>query len=183
MPPASSGQEWQPATRRRPPPPTALTALTPLPAATNCYQWGEGGWDLIWWGDPNVRLPPGGAIPTCSPAGTVIFHWREPQGVFLLPGPQCPGDGAGGIRHVPPPEHANSRFTLPATSLLTARRSVCLPTTAVCLGGCRQLRPPVQCHVPPSGQRQRQLGHRRLCLVAAADPGALLAHLADAGSL
>lgn len=59
--------------------------------AGNCYQWGEGGWDLIWWGDPHVRLPSGGVIPVCGTgSGLVIFRWKDPQGVFQIPSGRCP---------------------------------------------------------------------------------------------
>jgi hypothetical protein len=86
---------------RLPPPATACrtgrssSSLTASPAAaaeTNCYQFGSGGWDLIYWGDPGVRLPPGGAIPICNSGfGSVLFRWRHPAGVFLIPSDQCPG--------------------------------------------------------------------------------------------
>ncbi|PSC69381.1 early nodulin 1 [Micractinium conductrix] len=57
----------------------------------NCLQFGSGGWDLIYWGDPGVRLPPGGVIPICASGfGGVLFRWRTPQGVFLIPSERCP---------------------------------------------------------------------------------------------
>ncbi|KAL4447786.1 hypothetical protein ABPG75_005005 [Micractinium tetrahymenae] len=60
--------------------------------AGNCYQWGEGGWDLMWWGDPHVRLPSGGIIPVCGTgSGYVIFRWKDPQSVFQIPSDRCPG--------------------------------------------------------------------------------------------
>ena len=52
--------------------------------------------DLIYWGDPDVRLPRGGIIPICATGfGGVLFRWRKPEGVFLIPSEQCPGAGAG----------------------------------------------------------------------------------------
>ena len=92
--------KWACATAcRRPPPPdvkklgrSSLTAPPAAAAETNCYQFGSGGWDLIYWGDPGVRLPPGGAIPICNSGfGSVLFRWRHPAGVFLIPSEQCPG--------------------------------------------------------------------------------------------
>ncbi|KAI3425048.1 hypothetical protein D9Q98_008426 [Chlorella vulgaris] len=61
-------------------------------AAENCFQYGSGGWDLIYWGE-NPRLPPtpDRSIPICGGVGAVVFRWRHPQGVFLIPSAQCPG--------------------------------------------------------------------------------------------
>ncbi|PRW45522.1 AT-rich interactive domain-containing [Chlorella sorokiniana] len=67
----------------------------------DCYAWGSGGWDLIYWGSPDVRLPKGGVIKICAaqstaPPGSVVFRWREqegPQGVCRILGDtpqQCP---------------------------------------------------------------------------------------------
>lgn len=49
--------------------------------------------DLIWWGDPHVRLPSGGVIPVCGTgSGLVIFRWKDPQGVFQIPSGRCPSE-------------------------------------------------------------------------------------------
>lgn len=100
-----------PARRRLPAacPRSASTNL-PFPASTtasegDCYAWGSGGWDLIFWGNPGVRLPKGGVIRLCAaqstaPPGSVVFRWREqegPQGVCRILGDtpqQCPGGEA-----------------------------------------------------------------------------------------
>ncbi|KAL4442519.1 hypothetical protein ABPG77_005103 [Micractinium sp. CCAP 211/92] len=70
---------------------TLQAQRTQATLAGNCYQWGEGGWDLMWWGDPHVRLPSGGIIPVCGTgSGYVIFRWKDPQGVFQIPSDRCP---------------------------------------------------------------------------------------------
>ena len=91
-----------PATARHCPPPSARLPRSSLPARTriacrctaeaNCYQFGSGGWEVPNWGDPGMRLPPGGAVPICNSGyGSLFLRWRKPAGVFLIPSEQCPG--------------------------------------------------------------------------------------------
>ena len=157
--------------RRRapPPPPLALAAAAlclvawwwPAGAAAKadgfCYQFGSGGWDLLYWGE-EPRLPPtydagaGRGIPICNTGfGGVVFRWRTPQGLFLIPSPQCPGGwtgvcvsgGAGGgggeggererlprlARAAPtaPPQPPQPPTHPPPTPLYRCRRLCCRP--------------------------------------------------------
>lgn len=57
--------------------------------------------DLVYWGDPGVRLPEGGVLKLCGtadpavfPPGSANFRWTSPQGVCRILGDapdQCPG--------------------------------------------------------------------------------------------
>lgn len=94
---AAACPSWLPPPAEADPPPALIPA-----AEGDCYAWGSGGWDLIYWGNPNVRLPKGGIIRLCAaqstaPPGSVVFRWRVqegPQGVCRILGDtpqQCPG--------------------------------------------------------------------------------------------